>query len=120
MQRFILSLIMAILPSIATAGGVCSSSLFVQAASVPVEQYGTAVTVGLLGRIDRAEAALHRLGLRQVRVRHYGDTARLEVELADIPTVLGQREAVVAAVRSAGYRYVTLDLEGFRSGNLND
>ena len=46
--------------------------------------YGTAVTVGLLGRIDRAEAALHRLGLRQVRVRHYGDTARLEVELADI------------------------------------
>ncbi len=82
--------------------------------------YGTAVTVGLLGRIDRAEAALHRLGLRQVRVRHYGDTARLEVELADIPTVLGQREAVVAAVRSAGYRYVTLDLEGFRSGNLND
>jgi pyridinium-3,5-biscarboxylic acid mononucleotide sulfurtransferase len=82
--------------------------------------YGTAVTVGLLGRIDRAEAALHRLGLRQVRVRHYGDTARLEVELADIPTVLGQREAVVDAVRSAGYRYVTLDLEGFRSGNLND
>ena len=82
--------------------------------------YGTAVTVGLLGRIDRAEAALHRLGLRQVRVRHYGDTARLEVELADIPTVLGQREAVVAAVRSAGYGYVTLDLEGFRSGNLND
>ena len=82
--------------------------------------YGTAVTVGLLGRIDRAEAALHRLGLRQVRVRHYGDTARLEVELADMPMVLGQREAVVAAVRSAGYRYVTLDLEGFRSGNLND
>jgi pyridinium-3,5-biscarboxylic acid mononucleotide sulfurtransferase len=82
--------------------------------------YGTTVTVGLLGRIDRAEAALHRLGLRQVRVRHYGDTARLEVELAEIPTVVAQRAAVVDAVRSAGYRYVTLDLEGFRSGNLND
>ncbi len=81
--------------------------------------YGTAVTVGLLGRIDRAEAALHRLGLRQVRVRHYGDTARLEVELADISSVVAQRDAVVTAVRSAGYRYVTLDLEGFRSGNLN-
>ena len=82
--------------------------------------YGTAVTVGLLGRIDRAEAALHGLGLRQVRVRHYDETARIEVELAELTTVVEQREAVVAAVRSAGYRYVTLDLEGFRSGNLND
>ncbi len=81
--------------------------------------YGTTVTIGLLGRIDRAEAALHRLGLRQVRVRHYGDTARLEVELTDIATVIAQRDEVVAAVRAAGYRYVTLDLEGFRSGNLN-
>ena len=44
--------------------------------------YGTEVTVGLLGRIDRAEAALHRLGLRQVRVRHYDETARIEVDLA--------------------------------------
>jgi hypothetical protein len=61
--------------------------------------YGTAVTIGLLGRIDRAEAALHRLGLRQVRVRHYGDTARLEVELSDIATVIAQRDEVVAAVR---------------------
>ena len=55
-----------------------------------------------------------------MRVRHYGDTARIEVELADLPTVVAQRETVVAAVRAAGYRYVTLDLEGFRSGNLND
>jgi uncharacterized protein len=82
--------------------------------------YGTEVSVGLLGRVDRAEAALHALGLRQLRVRHYGDTARIEVDVADLPNVVEQRAAVVAAVRAAGYRYVTVDLEGFRSGNLND
>ena len=81
--------------------------------------YGTTVTVGLLGRIDRAEAALHRLGLRQVRVRHYDDTARIEVALDELDAAFAQRAAVVDAVKSAGYRYVTLDLEGFRSGNLN-
>lgn len=82
--------------------------------------YGTEVSVGILTRVDRAEAALKQLGLRQLRVRHYDDTARLEVDLADLDNVLGQRAEVVAAVKAAGYRYVTLDLEGFRSGNLND
>jgi uncharacterized protein len=81
--------------------------------------YGTEVSIGILGRIDRAEAALHRLGFRQVRVRHYDDTARIEVDLADLTSVLQRRAEVVDAVRAAGYRYVTLDLEGFRSGNLN-
>lgn len=81
--------------------------------------YGTEVSVGLLTQLDRAEAALHRLGFRELRVRHYGDTARLEVPLADIPAVVAQRADVVRAVRAQGYRYVTLDLEGFRSGNLN-
>jgi len=81
--------------------------------------YGTPVSVSLLTNLDRAEAALHRLGFRELRVRHYGETARLEVPLADIPAVVEQREAVVRAVRAQGYRYVTLDLEGFRSGNLN-
>jgi len=81
--------------------------------------YGTEVSVGILSRVDRAEAALHRLGFAQVRVRHYDDTARVEVELDELPAVLARRAAVVDAVRAAGYRYVTLDLEGFRSGNLN-
>lgn len=81
--------------------------------------YGTEVSVGLLRQVDRAEAALRRLGLRQLRVRHYGDTARLEVPIDDLPAVLERRAAVVDAVRAQGYRYVTLDLEGFRSGNLN-
>jgi uncharacterized protein len=81
--------------------------------------YGTEVSIGILSRVDRAEAALHRLGFAQVRVRHYDDTARLEVELDDFGAVLEHRERIVEAVRSVGYRYVTLDLEGFRSGNLN-
>lgn len=81
--------------------------------------YGTTVTVGRLGSIDAAEAALHQLGFREVRVRHYGDLARVEVPEGDLAAAVAQREAVVAAVRAAGYRYVTLDLEGLRSGNLN-
>ncbi len=81
--------------------------------------YGTQVSVEILGRVDRAEAALHRLGFAQVRVRHYDDTARIEVDLVDLERVVEQRDAVVEAVRGVGYRYVTVDLEGFRSGNLN-
>jgi uncharacterized protein len=81
--------------------------------------YGTPVTLSTLDRVGRAEAALHRLGFRQVRVRHYGDLARLEVEVDDLALAVERRTEVVAAVKAAGYRRVTLDLEGFRSGNLN-
>jgi uncharacterized protein len=82
--------------------------------------YGTEVSVGLLSQVDRAESALRRLGFGQLRVRHYGDTARLELPLDDVGTILDRRAAIVDAVRRCGYRYVTLDLDGFRSGNLND
>jgi len=81
--------------------------------------YGTEVSVAVLSRVERAEAVLRELGFTQVRVRHYEDAARIEVDLADLARVLAAREAIVDGVRSAGYRYVTLDLEGFRSGNLN-
>ena len=81
--------------------------------------YGTPVTLGRLDSVDRAEAALRRMGLTQLRVRHYDDTARIEVELDSMPTVFERRAEIVEAVRAAGYRYVTVDLEGFRSGNLN-
>ena len=53
-------------------------------------------------------------------MRHYGDTARIEVPTEELAGVVAAREAVCAAVHGAGYRYVTLDLDGFRSGNLND
>jgi pyridinium-3,5-biscarboxylic acid mononucleotide sulfurtransferase len=81
--------------------------------------YGSEVSVPILGRIERAEAALHSLGFAQCRVRHYDDTARIEIDLDALPRLLAARQDVVDAVRAAGYRYVTLDLEGFRSGNLN-
>ena len=81
--------------------------------------YGTPVSVEVLGRIERAERALRALGFRELRVRHYGDSARLEVPIGDLDRVLAVREDVVTAVRGAGYAYVTLDLEGLRSGNLN-
>jgi uncharacterized protein len=81
--------------------------------------YGTPVSTPLLKQVAQAEAALSALGFRTLRVRHYDETARLEVPVDDLGAVLDQRAAVVAAVHEAGYRYVTLDLEGLRSGNLN-
>ena len=81
--------------------------------------YGTPVTLGVLDSVGRAETALRRLGFRQLRVRHYGDLARLEVEVDELGAAVERREDIVRVVQAAGYRYVTLDLEGFRSGNLN-
>jgi uncharacterized protein len=81
--------------------------------------YGTRVTFATLDSVARAESGLRNLGFRQLRVRHYGDTARIEVPEADLAEVVARRDAVSAAVHAAGYRYVTLDLDGFRSGNLN-
>ena len=81
--------------------------------------YGTEVSVGLLSQVDRAESALRRLGFRELRVRHYGDTARIELGTDELADALALRTELVDAVKSCGYRYITLDLEGFRSGNLN-
>lgn len=81
--------------------------------------YGTPVTLGVLGSVATAESGLRRLGFRQLRVRHYGSLARLELGGHELDRAVRERDAVVAAVRAAGYTYVALDLEGLRSGNLN-
>lgn len=81
--------------------------------------YGTPVTFSVLSTVEKAERVLRRLGFCAVRVRHYGDTARIEVPLEDLPRLLEQREEAVIGLRAVGYRYVTVDLEGLRSGNLN-
>ena len=81
--------------------------------------YGTPVTLGRLSQVETAEAALRALGFGQLRVRHHGDTARLEVEPAALFSVVERRNEVVAAVRGAGFTFVALDLEGFRTGSLN-
>ncbi len=81
--------------------------------------YGTPVTVEALGRIGAAEAFLRSLGVRQLRVRHHDDVARIEVEAADMPALLDNRERIVQRLKELGYKYVTIDLAGFRSGSLN-
>jgi len=81
--------------------------------------YGTPVTLGRLAAVESAEAALRGLGFGQLRVRHHGEAARIEVEPDVLAEVLARRDEVVDAVRRAGFAFVALDLEGFRSGSLN-
>jgi uncharacterized protein len=78
---------------------------------------GTVVSVELLSTVERAEAAVRSLGFGQLRVRHHGEIARIEVDGAELASVVAQRQEIVSALRQLGYRYVTLDLEGFRSGS---
>ncbi len=69
-----------------------------------------------LRQIEEAEKALHRLGFPEVRVRHHGEVARVEVPPADLSHIVEKRDEVVEAVKAAGFRYVTLDLAGLQSG----
>jgi uncharacterized protein len=82
--------------------------------------YGTSVTPKLLSQIERAEAALFDLGFRELRVRHHGDVARLEVPEVDLLRAFQHRQAITAALRATGYTYITLDLAGLRSGSMNE
>jgi pyridinium-3,5-biscarboxylic acid mononucleotide sulfurtransferase len=81
--------------------------------------FGVRIGVEELSKVGRAERAIKDLGFGQVRVRVHGDVARVEVEVQDIPRLVEHRAAVVASLRELGYRFVTLDLEGFRSGSMN-
>lgn len=84
--------------------------------------YGTPVTPEALQQIDRAEQFLKARGFAQVRVRHHGDIARIEVAPEDLARFFdgGTNEAVAHALKNIGYRYVTLDLQGYRTGSLNE
>lgn len=83
--------------------------------------WGTTVTLELLGRIEKAEEHLHERGFRQVRVRHHGAIARIEVEPGEIPRLLEEevRRGVEERLRSLGYTFVTVDLAGYKTGSLN-
>jgi uncharacterized protein len=83
--------------------------------------YGDPITREKLEQIGRAEAALRELGFRELRVRHHGSTARIELPRAEMARVLadGLAEEIVRRVRAAGFAFVSLDLEGLRSGSLN-
>lgn len=84
--------------------------------------YGTPVTVEALERIANAEAALRALGLRQLRVRHHGEIARIETDAEGMALLLREeiRARAVEGVRRAGYAFVALDLAGYRRGSLNE
>ncbi|MBN1284423.1 MAG: ATP-dependent sacrificial sulfur transferase LarE [Anaerolineae bacterium] len=82
--------------------------------------YGTRVTPEVLAQIDRAEASLHRLGFHAVRVRHHGDVARIEAPPDRLGDVFAVRAQIIEGVRAAGYTFVSLDLQGYRTGSLNE
>jgi uncharacterized protein len=83
--------------------------------------YGTEITRENLAMVERGEELLRSLGFRDLRLRHHGDVARIEVPLAECARVLDPaiRTQLVDGLKALGYRYITLDLEGFRSGSLN-
>lgn len=84
--------------------------------------YGQVVTIEKLSMVDRAESALRRSGFRQVRVRHHGDVARIEVSEEEMPRALNPEMAarMSSALKALGFKFVTLDLEGYRMGSLNE
>jgi pyridinium-3,5-biscarboxylic acid mononucleotide sulfurtransferase len=84
--------------------------------------YGTPVTTETLARIEAAEAVLRAEGLRQFRVRHHDTVARIELPHGEWPALLadGVLDRLIPALKATGYLYVTLDLQGFRSGSMND
>jgi uncharacterized protein len=83
--------------------------------------YGSRITVDGLKAVDIVESGMQQLGIRQVRVRHHGNMARIEVDHGDIARLAepGLREKIVALAKQAGFLYVTLDLEGYRTGSMN-
>ena len=80
---------------------------------------GVAIVPLLLSKIEKAEDALAALGFKDFRVRHHGDVARIELPLEMLAMAMEKRETILAGVRSAGYRFVSLDLAGLKSGSLN-
>jgi uncharacterized protein len=84
-------------------------------------EYGRTVTREVLEQVERAEESIRQLGFRELRVRHHGDLARVEIARAELPRALSLDvlDAISAAVKQAGFQYVTLDCAGFRSGSMN-
>jgi len=85
-------------------------------------EYGRPVTRENLSQVEQAEEALHALGLRQLRVRYHGDLARIEIARSELPAALSLEifDRITAALKPLGFLYVTLDLQGYRSGSMND
>jgi uncharacterized protein len=84
-------------------------------------EYGRTVTREVLEQVERAEESMRQLGFRELRVRHHGELARVEIARNELPRALSMEmlDAITAALKHAGFQYVTLDCTGFRSGSLN-
>ncbi len=84
-------------------------------------EYGRTVTREVLEQVESAEEAIRQLGFREFRVRHHGELARVEIARAELPGALAieMLDRISSALRKVGYKYVTLDCSGFRSGSLN-
>jgi pyridinium-3,5-biscarboxylic acid mononucleotide sulfurtransferase len=84
-------------------------------------EYGRAVTAEALAQVEAAEAALRALGFTQLRVRHHGELARIDLTREELPRALSLEvfDRISRELRALGFRYITLDLEGFRSGSMN-
>jgi pyridinium-3,5-biscarboxylic acid mononucleotide sulfurtransferase len=82
--------------------------------------YGTPVTVQTLGQVEAAEAFMRNLGVRELRVRHHDDVARIETDEAGMVVLMEHRASVVDWLNKLGYKYVALDLAGYRTGSLNE
>jgi len=85
-------------------------------------EYGRTVTREVLEQVERGEESLRQLGFRELRVRHHGELARVEIARAELPRALTLEmlDAISAALRQTGFQYVTLDCAGFRSGAMNE
>ncbi|MCX5806339.1 MAG: ATP-dependent sacrificial sulfur transferase LarE [Proteobacteria bacterium] len=81
--------------------------------------YGTPISIEVLKRIERSENFIRSLGIRQVRVRHHGNIARIEVTGEDFGTIMANKTGIVEALKQYGFSYVTLDLEGYKTGSMN-
>jgi uncharacterized protein len=82
--------------------------------------YGTSITLPVLSQVEHAEEFLHKLGLRQLRVRHHDTIARIEVDEKDFPILFKNNQEIVKYFKKLGYTYITVDLAGFRTGSMNE
>ena len=84
-------------------------------------EYGRKVTREVLEQVEKAEDSLRQLGFRELRVRHHGELARVELARTELPRALSMEmlDAITAALKQAGFQYITLDCSGFRSGSMN-
>jgi len=82
--------------------------------------YGAPITQSKIDQLDRSEEFLLKLGFKQVRVRHHGEMARIEVEPDEMKMVLKHRGAIYAALQGLGFTYITMDIQGYRTGSMNE